>query len=249
MKVIWVSANKLGYELLQTAMEVGDFELKAIITLGKNSKTVMYDAIDTDLWHSFNVPVHEVDKLNEEESIIKNLNPDLAVVCGWRQIVNLSILKIPKYGTIGFHPTPLPKGRGPAPIINTILEGWKSSALTLFYLAEGLDNGDIIGQKNFPIEDSDHASDVYNKIIISGKSLIKEYLPLIIKQTAPRIKQIETEATLFNKLTLKDNEININEDSLDTIDRKIRALSKPYKGAHIQKDGKKLIIWKSELVK
>ena len=89
--------------------------------------------------------------------------------------------------------------------------------------------------------------DVYEKCIISGKKLISEFLPRLVDGTAPRIPQDNNQATFFPKRSLEQNEINITDDSHDEILRKIRALSRPYKGAFIKLGNKKLIIWEAEL--
>lgn len=248
MKIVWLSANKLGYELLKEVLSLKskDFQIQAIITLSQKSKTIMYDGIDSNLWKELGIKVIEVDRLNEEIELVNELSPDIIVMCGWRQIVDESIFSIPKY-FVGFHPTLLPKGRGPAPIINSILHNYKESGLTMFHVSQGIDDGDIIGQEKFKIEEHDHASDVYEKVIIAGKKLVSKYIHLLVQNKAPRIKQDESKATIFPKLSLENNEIDINSDSLEDMDRKIRALSKPYKGAFIKKGNKKLIIWKSEI--
>ena len=188
MKILWVSANLLGLELLKESRDIIGEDL-SILTLSKSSKTIMYDAVSSSEWHQMGVPVEEVDRIEDSVEKIKEINPDLVIMCGWRQIITKELLEIPKLGWIGFHPTLLPKGRGPAPIINSILEGWKKSGLTMFYLTEGVDDGDIIGQDEFPISKNDHAMDVYNKVIQAGKNLVRKYLPLVVKENAPRAKQ------------------------------------------------------------
>ncbi len=247
MRIIWLSANRLGHELLKEAVKIKSAEIKAVITLSEKAKTVMYDSVARGKWDEFGIPVKEVENINESIELIKKISPELVIMCGWRQIVGREILEIPKKGFVGFHPTLLPKGRGPAPIINSILSGFRESGVTMFYAAEGLDNGDIIGQEKFFIENDDYAEDVYEKVIEGGRKLVKRCLPMLIAGNAPRIRQDESKATMFKKRTLEDNEIKPYEESAEEIYRKIRALSKPYNGAFIKKDGKKIVIWKAEI--
>ena len=244
-KILWLSANKFGFELLKEAVKIADIE--AIITLKPSSSTVMYDSIPNEKWKEFGIDVYEIERINDEKNLIKKLLPDIIVMCGWRQIINEEILNLPKDCFVGFHPTLLPKGRGPAPLINSIIGGYNESGLTFFHVSPSLDDGDIIGQEKFLIGNNDHASDVYEKVIDVGKKLVRKYLPMLIDGTAPRTKQDESKATVFNKRTLKDNEIDLNNESTEQIYRKIRALSKPYNGAYIRKDGKRIIIWRAEI--
>jgi len=250
MDIIWLSSNKFGYELLKELIQLEDVKkhIKSIITLSDKSKTIMYDGIERKKWYEFGIDVIEIEDINKEEKLIKKLSPDLIVACGWRQLIKKDILNIPKNGIVGFHPTLLPIGRGPAPIINSILHDFKKSGVTMFYVSEGLDDGDIIGQEEFVMESSDHAEEVYEKVIESGRKLIRKYLPMLIEGVAPRTPQDNSKAIIFKKPKLQDNKINFDETTLDHAYKKIRALSKPYNGAYIEKDGKKLILWRAELL-
>lgn len=242
-----MSANLFGYELLHEAIKIKGFEISVIFTLSSSSPTKMYDSADSSKWYEFGVPVHEITDINKELDLIRSYSPEIIMMCGWRQIIKKNLLDLPKKGMIGFHPTLLPKGRGPAPIINTILEGFEKSGVTMYYISEGLDNGDIIGQEGFPVGPDDYAQDIYNKVTQSGKQLIRTYIPLLVRGDAPRIPQDNHNATYLPKRTMADNKIDFKGDSIDVIYRKIRAFSKPYNGAFIIRNNKKLIIWNAEI--
>lgn len=245
-KIIWLSANRFGLRLLEEAVK--HIDISSIITLSGKAKTVMYDGVERKQWNKFKIDVYEIEDINQESNLLNNLNPDIVIMCGWRQVISKNILSIPKKGFIGFHPTLLPIGRGPAPIINSILNGLEVGGVTMFCVSDGIDDGDIIAQKSFEILPKDHAQEVYNKCIGAGKKLISDYLPRVLNNDITLILQDISKATLFNKPSLKDNKIDLKKESIDQIYRKIKALSYPYKGAYIEKDGKKLIIWKAELI-
>jgi len=247
MRVLWVAANKFGYELLKEARHIKGINLVGVFTLSPRAHIVMYDGIKDDRWNRLGLKIYRIEDINRENKLIKKISPHLIVICGWRQRIKGNIISIPKRGIVGFHPTCLPFGRGPAPIINTLLRGERKSGLTMFYLSGGIDNGDIIVQKEFCIRDSDYAQDIYRKIIVAGKKLLIEYLPLVVSGTAPRVPQDESMAVVFRKPLLKENRIDLEKETLEDAYRKIKALSKPYKGAYIQKGNKRLIIWKAEL--
>jgi methionyl-tRNA formyltransferase len=247
IKIIWLSANLFGYELLKEAIRTDKRVISAILTLSRKAKTKMYDGIESKKWKEFNVPVYEIKDINKEIKLLKFLNPDYIIMAGWRQFIDKEVLNIPQKGFIGFHPTLLPEGRGAAPIINTILSGFKKSGVTMLHINEKLDGGDIIGQTRFPINGADYAEDLYCKVIEGGKRLIKKFLPQIIKNKAPRKPQNGRKATYFPKRTIKDNEIKLGRESAEEIYRKIRAFSSPYLGAYVKNGNKKLIIWRAEL--
>lgn len=248
LKTIWLSANKFGYELLKEVIKIQGIQITTIITLSSDANTKMYDGIDQQKWYDLGIPVIEVENINDNIKLIKEIDPDIIFACGWRQIITKEILEIPSEGIIGFHPTLLPFGRGPAPIINSILLDVKKSGLSMFFLANGTDDGDIIGQEHFDIDNSDHASDLYEKIIVAGKELIRKYGTSIAKREVQRIPQISENAFYFPKRTLKDNEIKMDVESPVEIVRKIRAFSNPYNGAYIRKGNKKIILWEAELL-
>ncbi|MCR4335261.1 MAG: hypothetical protein NUV57_01865 [archaeon] len=247
MNILWLSANRFGYELLKEAINLEGINITGIITLADGTKTVMYDGIEIKKWKEFGIDVFEIERLDLEAKLIKKLAPDLIVMCGWRQVISKEILSMPKEGFIGFHPTLLPKGRGPAPIINSILHGWKESGVTMFRVSDGIDNGDIAGQEKFLIEKNDHSFEVYEKVIETGKKLVKKYLPLIAQKKVLWKKQDESKASEFEKPEKNSNCIDLKNETLEEISRKIRAFSKPYNGAYLHNKGKKLILWRAEL--
>ncbi len=161
-----------------------------------------------------------------------------------RQMLPDTILNIPKYGVIGSHPTMLPKGRGPAPIINTLLGGISLGGVSFFYVDGGMDSGDLLDQEAFEITYNDHALDIYKKVIDTGKTLIRRNLSHLLNPMVYRTPQLENFATVFEKPT--SNEL-FWEDSLEMKYRKIKAFSHPYNGAYLKKD-KLLIIWRAKIV-
>ena len=104
MNLLWVSANRLGFELLKSSQNIIP-KNTTILTLSKNSTTVMYDGVDTSSWDKFGLPVHRVERISESADVIKKINPDIVIMCGWRQKITRELLDIPRLGWVGFHPT------------------------------------------------------------------------------------------------------------------------------------------------
>lgn len=246
MKIVWLIANIFGYELFNEAIRK-IMRFPFVFTLSKKAKTRMYDFPEDTrkklelICHFHHNELIEIEDINKEIKRLKEIAPDYIIVAGWRQIISQEILNIPKFGVIGFHPTPLPLGRGSAPIINQILLGWEESASTMFFYNNKVDSGDIIDRVFYEIEKIDYAQDIYEKYIIASVRLLDLYLPLLENGKLTRYEQDDSKATYFPKRTLEDNEIKITDD-LETIDRKVRAFSKPYLGAYIKKGNRKLII-------
>lgn len=255
--IAWISANRLGYELLHEIMALKGVNVKSIITLSYDSPVKMYDypthpcfpeikkEAYINEWDTFGIPCLYIKRIYDAMEKLREMNLDYIFVVGWREKISKEILDIPRKGCIGFHPTALPYGRGSAPIINSILHDLHTSALTMFYLSEGLDDGDIIGMHNFFIESNDYTIDIYNKVITVGRELIRKYIPMMLNDSTPRLRQDESKAFVLPMLSHYVNEIN-GTDSIDLAYKKIRAFSHPYDGAYILRDGKKLIIWRAD---
>lgn len=85
MRVIFLSANKLGLEVLKEIAKNKSVDIQAVITLADDAKTVMYDGVDTREWYEFNAPIYEIKDISQEKELVLKLKPELAIVCGWRQ--------------------------------------------------------------------------------------------------------------------------------------------------------------------
>ena len=195
MNIIFIGGVKFSLDLLKSILE-NNWSVSSVFSYDDSKKKIYSDFASLDETTSrFNVKHFKVININDEnnEEIIKKIKPDLILVMGWSQLLSNDILKIPKLGVIGSHPTELPKYRGRAPIPWSILKGLKESALTFFYVGEGTDDGDILAQQKFRITDSDDATSIYDKITEIGKTMILENLQLIRDGKIKKRKQNSAE--------------------------------------------------------
>jgi methionyl-tRNA formyltransferase len=188
--------------------------------------------------------------INSKENInlINKLSPDLIFVIGWSQLLSEEILHIPPLGCVGIHPTKIPRGRGRAPIPWTIIKGLKKSAVTMFYLKEGVDCGDIISQKDFEVFPWDDAHSLYERIQTIHIELVRENLKPLLGGVAARIPQDHSRATYWPKRSPGDGIIDWQKTAWE-IYNWIRALTHPYPGAFTYYKGKRIYIWKADFIK
>ncbi|MCM8761207.1 MAG: methionyl-tRNA formyltransferase [Candidatus Omnitrophica bacterium] len=186
-------------------------------------------------------------KINEMEPVIRMKKPDAVFVLGLSQIIPLSMLDIPKLGWIGSHPSLLPKNRGRHPIIWAIANGMKKSGVTLFWIDEKVDAGDIWAQAEFDILLTDSASDIYRKMIETTIALLSRKIPELESGIVVRTPQNHAEATYLRKRSIKDGEIDWRMSSR-RIYNLVRALDRPYPGAHFIYKGHSVKVWKVEEV-
>lgn len=196
------------------------------------------------------IPYKYIDDINSKESIdwIKALNPDVIFCFGWSSLIKKELLTLASMGIIGYHPAKLPQNRGRHPLIWALALGLKQSASTFFFMQEGADDGDILSQKDFKILKNDNAQTLYNKVITIATSQIEEFLPNLKNMTYKRIKQDHSKSNTWRKRGQKDGLIDFRMSS-EAIYNLVRALTKPYVGAHLVYNGKDIIVWKVKVIK
>tara|TARA_Y100001978_G_C23700631_1_gene440659 strand:+ start:26 stop:1030 length:1005 start_codon:yes stop_codon:yes gene_type:complete len=185
-------------------------------------------------------------KIVECEDSLNKYKPDYIFVVGLSQIIPESILKIPRNGCIGFHPTALPRGRGRAPLAWLIIEE-EEGAATFFWLGSGVDEGSIIEQISFKVTNKDNASSITKKMIEAERCALDLLLARIKKSNLKSIKQDFKKATWFGKRIPEDGLINWSNSAIE-IDKLIRASTSPHPGAFTFYEQKIIKIWDAEEV-
>ena len=133
---------------------------------------------------------------------------DLAILCAFNEIIPSDLLAKPKYGFWNIHPSLLPQYRGPSPIAYPLILGDTSTGVTLMQMDSTMDTGDIIGQVEFPLEESDTQQIVLNKVPSYAFDLVSKYLPTVGQDTYT--KQDAHLATYTRKLKRKDGYIELS---------------------------------------
>lgn len=195
-----------------------------------------------------NIPVYQPEKLNNSSELeeIINLNPDLIVTAAFGQLLPKSLLDAPKHKAINVHASLLPKYRGGAPIHYAVMNGEKKTGITVMYMAEKLDAGNIISQDEVEILENDTVGEVHDKLATLGTDLLKRTLPTIFNGTNDSIVQDDSLATFASNISREDERIDWTKDA-QTIHNHIRGLS-PWPVAYTTMDGKNLKLWRSEIV-
>jgi len=169
------------------------------------------------------------EKINDFCDEIQDLNLDILFVVGVSQLVNEKIINAAKIGSIGFHPTRLPKGRGRAPIawlVNELQDG----AATFFVLEKDADSGGILHQENFKVKKNDTAKEVEESLLSAMKISLDKLLPKLIEGWwNPKI-QNESEKSEYGARKPNDGLISWN-DSATSIERLVKAAAHPHPGA------------------
>lgn len=193
-----------------------------------------------------NIEVFQPSKIRLDYEPLKDLDIDLIVTCAFGQILPKEVLDLPKYGSINVHASILPKYRGSAPIEYAIMNGDKKTGVTIMYMDEGMDTGDIIKISKLPIEDNDTGGSIHDKLSILGKDTLECTLKDIFNGNIPRIKQGD-EFSIAPKITREDEHIDFNNNGINIIN-KIRAFN-PSPLANIIIDNKEIKVLAAKFVK
>ena len=245
IKILFIGTVKFSHEALSILIE-NKYEIVGIITKKEsNFNSDFYDL--TPLAKYNNIPVIYRTKTNEDEltSFIQSQLPDVIYCFGWSHILTKSILSIPKYGVIGFHPAELPYNRGRHPIIWALFLGLKQTASTFFIMDEGTDTGDIISQEQIMIID-DNASSLYNKIT---KVALKQILSFTKNletngDNIELIKQDKKKGNSWRKRNRDDGKIDFRMHTISIVNL-VKSLSYPYVGAHVNFMNEEIKIWEA----
>lgn len=173
-----------------------------------------------------NIPIYQPNSLKDEETknIIKELNPDLIVVVAYGKIIPKDIIDMPKFGIINVHSSLLPRFRGAAPINAALMAGDEKSGVTIMYVAEGLDTGNIILAKETPITEEDNFETLHDRLKFLGAEALDEAVNLIEKGENESIPQDDSLATFVKPFKKEDLKIDWNK-SKEEIFNFVRGIS------------------------
>jgi methionyl-tRNA formyltransferase len=185
-------------------------------------------------------------RINSAETVdrIRRWRPDLVFIVGLSQLVGSAILKIPTIGSVGFHPTMLPWGRGRAPLAWLILESGPAAA-TFFLMDTGVDAGPILLQVPIRLSTRDSATDLGISVGEAIDRGLDRWLPELLSGSAEATLQDESLATYFGRRSDSDGGIDWSKSAAE-VDRLIRASSTPYPGAYTYYGNERIRIWSSE---
>lgn len=211
--------------------------------VGKD-KTVSFNPVKK-LALEENIPVFQPMRIRKDFEKLKNLDIDLIVTCAYGQIIPKEVLDMPKYGCINVHASILPKYRGSAPIQWCLFNNDDVTGVTIMYMDEGMDTGDIIKIKEIPILDSDNVGTLHDKLSKLGCDLLLEVLPTIFNKTNDRIKQ-GNNYTMAPMIKREDERLDFNEEGKKIIG-KIKGLN-PWPLANIIINNQEIKVLEAEFL-
>ena len=244
MKIIFMGTPEFAVPVLEGLID--SYNVVGVVTqpdkrVGRKQELVPTPIKKVALEH--NIKVFQPEKIRKEYEDILAMEPDIIITCAYGQIIPKAILDYPRLGCINVHGSLLPKLRGGAPIHRAILDGYDKTGITIMYMDEKMDNGDIISKSETKIEDSDNLESLHDRLSIMGKELLLKTLPSIIDGTNDRIKQNEDEVTFGYNITREEEHIDFNKTSREIFNH-IRGLS-PFPSSYALLDDVEVKIYDS----
>jgi len=243
LRILLIGTVEFSRKALLKLIEMKE-NIVAVFTKEKSAFNADYAPLKP-ICDEFQIPCYYVSKISDgiNVKIMQNIKPDVIYCFGFSQLIPKEILCIPEKGVIGFHPANLPYNRGRHPIIWSLFLGLPETASTFFVMDEGADSGDIISHVSIPINYEDDAKTLYDKIATVALNQIEDITYGLKTNTIKRIKQEHSLANYWRKRNEFDGQIDFRMSSY-AIYNLVRALTKPYVGAHVLFKGKKVKIWK-----
>ena len=237
MRIVFIGTGEIGVPTLRALLRSTQHELLGVVTqpdkpAGRDQR-MQAPPIKAEL-HETSTPILQPARMRNEETIeqIRALKPEVIVVMAYGQILPKSVLEIPRVACLNLHASLLPRHRGAAPIQAAIVAGESQTGITVIYMDEGLDTGDVLLQSKLEISPNETGGSLHDRLAAIAPAPLLEALDQLAAGTALRTPQNSALATYAPKLGREDGKIDWTE-SAEVIERKIRAFD-PWPGAFTQ---------------
>ena len=185
-------------------------------------KEIKYSPIKEEALKN-SIEVFQPLKIRNDYKYILDKNPDIIITCAYGQIIPKELLYTPKYKAINVHASLLPKLRGGAPIHHSIIDGYDETGITIMYMNEAMDEGNIISKEKIKILDTDNVGTLHDRLSFLGRDLLIKTLPSIFEGTNESIPQNNDEATYGYNIKREEELIDFNKSSKEVFNQ-IRGL-------------------------
>jgi methionyl-tRNA formyltransferase len=247
-KIIFMGTPDFSVTVLQRILSDG-FDVIAVVTqpdrpVGRK-KVLTPPPVKVEALNK-GIPVFQPEKIRRPEELapILQLDADLIVTAAFGQILPKELLNAPKYGCINVHASLLPELRGGAPIHYSLIQGKKETGITIMYMAEKLDAGDILTSVSIPIGEQDTVGTLHEKLSDAGANLLSETLPKLLNGEIKAVPQNESEATFAPNIKREQEKIDWSKSG-EEIYNQIRGLN-PWPVAYTELDGLVIKVWWGE---
>ena len=232
MKILFMGTPDFALFSLKSLVEYSkksDIEICGVITQPDKPKGRGYALMPPPVKQyalEIGLDVYQPETLKDDAflELLSFLSPDLIVVVAYGKILPKYVIDFPKYGCINVHGSLLPKYRGAAPMQRAIIDGKEKTGITIMYMAEGLDTGDMIFREKFTIKENDNFEAIHDGLGMLGAEILVKIIPDILSGSIKRTRQYNALSTYAKKITKEDCHVDFSKDA-QTVHNLIRGLS------------------------
>lgn len=250
MKIVYMGTPDFAVPPLQKLCENG-YRVELVVTQPDKArdrgKKVQHPPVKEKALE-FGIEVLQPEKIKGNVEFlgrIKAIDPDMIVVAAYGRLLPPELLQIPKLGCINIHASLLPKYRGAAPIHRSVINGEEKTGVTLMYMEEGLDTGDMIAARSIEIGRKTTA-ELHDELSAMGADLLVKTLPFIEMGINGRTKQDDSFATYAPMIGKEDELVDFSKTP-EEIERLIRGLNS-WPGAYTTYKGERMKLWGAEAI-
>ena len=246
LKILFMGTPDFSVNVLQGLID--NYDVVGVVTqpdkeVGRH-KEIRFSPVK-ELALKNDIRVYQPKNIKQEYDDLLKLKVDMIVTCAYGQIIPKILLDFPKFGCINVHASLLPKLRGGAPIHKAIINNYPRTGVTIMYMVEKMDAGDIISQIDTPILPDDNVGILHDRLSEMGTKLLLETIPNIVSGNISPIKQNEDLVTYAWNITREEEKIDFNKDTIDIFNQ-IRGLN-PWPGSYAILDGVIVKIYNSRV--
>ena len=254
MKILFMGTPDFALFSLKALVEYSkksDIEICGVITQPDKPKGRGYAMMPPPVKQyaiEAGLDVYQPDTLKDEAffELLSTLSPDLIAVVAYGKILPKSVIDYPKYGCINVHGSLLPQYRGAAPMQRAIIDGKEKTGITIMYMAEGLDTGDMLLRRELTIKENDNLESIHDGLGVLGAKMLVEIIPMLENGSAVREVQNDALSSYAKKITKEDCLVDFSKDA-KSVHNLIRGLSPtPLSFTHTP-NGKLLKLIESEI--
>jgi methionyl-tRNA formyltransferase len=234
VRVVFLGNDPWSVPTLEALAAADDLEVALVITnpprpAGRGSR--LTPTAVAEAARRIGLEVLEVDGVRSGagRDAIRRLRPDVIVVVAYGELLTREVLAVPRLGTVNLHLSLLPRWRGAAPVQRAILEGDRTTGVSVMLLDEGMDTGPVLSTLEEPIDPDDDGASLGRRLATRGAPLVVDQLRALDAGTASPRSQDDTAATHAAKITAADRTIDWRQPA-SAIARRVRALA-PVPGA------------------
>ncbi len=247
LRILFIGCVDLSHTLLSHLLTVPEARVVGVITKARSSQNSDFRSLE-DLAAEARCPVLLSNGKDHTAVLefIAAVSPDVTYCFGWSHLLPAQVLAAAPLGAIGYHPAALPANRGRHPVVWALALGLSETASTFFQMEEDADAGAILGQVSVAVSSTDDAAALYEKLAQAACRQLGPLTAALAANALTATPQRISDANVWRKREHDDGKIDWRM-SAQAIHDLVRALSRPYVGAHCATSGKTVKVWRVEL--